>query len=114
MNYSNSNVLAIMADFTLPLDIKSLEIVSQYTDSKGNIVLAVESKCDRTTCHKCGKDATKRYGYGAIMEVRHTSVFDMPVILRIKALSIFLLVWKSGCIKGYNELFKFKCSRYYG
>lgn len=84
MNYSNSNVLAIMADFTLPLDIKSLEIVSQYTDSKGNIVLAVESKCDRTTCHKCGKDATKRYGYGAIMEVRHTSVFDMPVILRIK------------------------------
>jgi transposase len=73
-----------MADFTLPLDIESLEIISQHTDSKGNIILTVESKCSKTACHKCGKDATKRYGYGAIMEVRHTSVFDIPVILRIK------------------------------
>jgi transposase len=73
-----------MADFTLPLDIESLEIISQNTDSKGNIILTVESKCSKTACHKCGKDATKRYGYGAIMEVRHTSVFDISVILRIK------------------------------
>jgi transposase len=73
-----------MADFTLPLDIESLEIISQHTDSKGNIILTVESKCSKTACHKCGKNATKRYGYGAIMEVRHTSVFDIPVILRIK------------------------------
>ena len=73
-----------MADFTLSLDIESLEIISQHTDSKGNIILTVESKCSKTACHKCGKDATKRYGYGAIMEVRHTSVFDIPVILRIK------------------------------
>ena len=47
-------------------------------------MITVESKCDKTTCHNCGKDATKRYGYGAIMEFRHTSVFDQPVILRIK------------------------------
>ena len=73
-----------MTDFTLPLDIKSLELISQTLDSKGNIVLTVKSKCDKTTCHKCGKDATKRYGHGALMEYRHTSVFDMSVIIRIK------------------------------
>ena len=73
-----------MANFTLPLDIESLEIISQTRNTKGEIVLTVQSKCNKTTCHKCGKDATKRYGYGAIMEVKHTSVFDIPVILRIK------------------------------
>ena len=73
-----------MTDFTLPLDIKSLDIISQHTDSQGNIILTVESKCNKTGCHKCGKDATKRYGYGAVTDIRHTSVFDIPVILRIK------------------------------
>ena len=73
-----------MTDFTLPLYIKSLEIISQRTDSKGNVVIDVESMCTNSTCHKCGKDATKRHGYGAVMEIRHTSVFDIPVILRIK------------------------------
>jgi transposase len=48
------------------------------------MVLTVESKCKNTPCHQCGKDATKRYGHGATMEIRHTSVFDNPVILRIK------------------------------
>ena len=73
-----------MAQFTLPLDIDSLEIISQHTDSKGNIIFTVESKCTKTKCHKCGKDATKRYGYSAPIEVRHTSILDTPVILRIK------------------------------
>ena len=73
-----------MSNITIPLDISSLNIISQRVDSKGNIVITVESKCDKTTCHNCGKDATKRYGHGAIMEFRHTSVFDQPVILRIK------------------------------
>lgn len=73
-----------MANFSIPLDISSLKIISQRVDSKGNIVITVESKCDKTTCHNCGKDATKRYGHGSIMEFRHTSVFDQPVIIRIK------------------------------
>ncbi len=73
-----------MSNFILPLDIKNLKIISQSIDVKGNIVLNVESTEDRTACHKCKKDATKRYGYSAVIEVRHTSVFDQPVILRIK------------------------------
>ena len=52
-----------MSDFILPLDIDSLDIISQSIDIKGNIVLTVESKNDKTVCHKCGNDATKSYGY---------------------------------------------------
>ena len=73
-----------MSDFILPLDIDSLDIISQSIDIKGDIVLTVESKNDKTVCHNCGKDATKRYGYSGMIEIRHTSVFDKPVILRIK------------------------------
>lgn len=73
-----------MATFTLPLDIDSLDIISQTIDTKGNIVFTVESKCTETACHKCGKNATKRYGYSAPIEIRHTSILDTPVILRIK------------------------------
>ena len=73
-----------MSNFTLPLDIESLDIISQTIDTKGKIVFTVESKCTKTTCHKCGKDATKRCGYSAPIEVRHTSILDTPVILRIK------------------------------
>ena len=73
-----------MSNFTLPLDIGSLEIISQTIDTKGNIIFTVESKCTKTTCHKCGKDATKRCGYSAPIEVRYTSILDTPVILRIK------------------------------
>ncbi len=73
-----------MADFTIPLDIDSLEILSQHIDSKGRIVLTVESTCDGTTCHKCGKHATKRYAQAPVIEIKHTSVFDQPVVIRIK------------------------------
>ena len=51
-----------MADFTLPLDIKTLEITKQNIDNKGNIIFDVVSSCTETTCQKCGKPATKRYG----------------------------------------------------
>ena len=73
-----------MKDLTIPLDINNLKVISQTLDTQGNIIITVESICTKTTCHKCGKDATKRYGYGSLMEYRHTSVFDTPVILRIK------------------------------
>ena len=73
-----------MSNFTLPLDIPSLEIISQTVNTKGNIVFTVRSTCTKTTCHKCGKDAKKPCGYSAVIEYKHTSILDTPVILRIK------------------------------
>ena len=37
--------------------------------NKGTMIFAVKSKNTKTktTCHKCGKDATKRFGYSGIL-----------------------------------------------
>ncbi len=68
-----------MTQFTLPLDIKSLEITKQSIDTKGDIIFDVVSKNDHSTCHKCGKTATKRSGTAPTRLVRHVSILDTPV-----------------------------------
>jgi hypothetical protein len=72
-----------MAGINLPLDIKSLEVVNQSIDAQGNIILDVVSKHDHSTCHKCGKPATKRDGTAPVRLIRHVSILDAPVYLRI-------------------------------
>lgn len=72
-----------MNQITLPIDIESLEIVSQSIDTQGNIIIEVKSKKDSTACHKCQKPATKRYGTAPVIQVRHLPILDTPVYLRI-------------------------------
>lgn len=73
-----------MSQINLPLDINSLEIVSQGIDKNGNIILDVISKNDHSICHKCGKPATKQNGTAPTRLIRHLPIFDTPVYLRIK------------------------------
>ena len=68
----------------IPLGIASLKILSQSVDIQGNIVIDVESTKTETLCHKCGKSATKPYGFGEILTVRHLPILDTPVYLRIR------------------------------
>ena len=72
-----------MNQISLPLDIESLEIVSQSIDTQGNIIIEVKSKKGSTECHKCQKPATKRYGTAPVIQVRHLPLLDTPVYLRI-------------------------------
>ena len=72
-----------MTQFTLPFDIESLEISSQCIDNKGNIIFDVVSKGTHSTCHKCGKPATKRAGTAPVRLIRHVSILDTPVYIRI-------------------------------
>ncbi len=72
-----------MSDITLPLDIDSLRIISQAIDKDGNVILEVVSKNNHSTCHKCGKPATKRNGTAPTRLIRHLPIFDRPVYLRI-------------------------------
>jgi transposase len=72
-----------MAQINLPLDIESLEIVSQTIDNKGDIIIEVVSKNDHSTCYKCGKPATKRDGKAPIRVIRHLPLFNTPVYLKI-------------------------------
>jgi transposase len=73
-----------MAQITLPLDIESLEIISQIIDIEGNIIIEVRSTKSHSTCHKCGKDATKRYGTAPKLKIRHLPILDTPVYLVIQ------------------------------
>jgi transposase len=73
-----------MSQISLPLDIDSLEILSQIVDTQGNIVIEVQSKATSTPCHKCGKSATKRYGFGPYLMIRHLPILDTPVFLKIR------------------------------
>jgi transposase len=43
----------------------------------------VVSKNTNSTCHKCGKPATKRNGIAPTRLIRHLSILDTPVYLRI-------------------------------
>ena len=72
-----------MNQITLPLDIKSLEIISQHIDNDGNIIFEVKSKNNHSTCHKCGKPATKSNGRAPIRKIRHLPIFEQPVYLKI-------------------------------
>lgn len=72
-----------MSQINIPLDIASLEIISQSIDSKGNIVIDVVSKNAQSTCHKCGKLATKRNGTAPTRVIQHLPILDTPVYLRI-------------------------------
>jgi transposase len=73
-----------MPNFTLPLDIESLEIISQTIDAEDNIVFEVKSKKKDTRCRKCGQSANIRHGYGETIKVRHLPILDTPVYLQIK------------------------------
>lgn len=72
-----------MTNLNIPLGIASLEIISQTLDSKGHFIITVKSTNTGTPCHKCGKLATKRSGYGETIMVQHLSILDTPVYLRI-------------------------------
>ena len=73
-----------MTEFKIPLGIKNLTISSQKIDFNGVIIITVQSTKSHTKCRKCGKPATKRYGHSDPVKIRHTSVFDTPVYLKIK------------------------------
>jgi len=72
-----------MKEFSIPLDIKSLDIITQSYDKKRNIVITVKSNKKGTKCYKCGKHAKIHYGYAPSIEVRHLSILDTPVYLKI-------------------------------
>lgn len=75
-----------MSNFTLPLGIESLEIISQTVDTQGSITFDVKSTETSTPCHKCGQLTSKRHSAGEMITVRHLPILDKPVYLRIRVI----------------------------
>ena len=57
--------------------------LSHKTLMKKEIILKVRSKKDYSTCHKCGKHATKPHGKAPKLTIRHLPILDTPVYLVI-------------------------------
>jgi transposase len=73
-----------MAEIQIPLGIDSLEIIAQSVDEQGNIVIDVKSTKTETPCRKCGKLIHKQHGLDECLTIRHLSILDQPVYLRVK------------------------------
>lgn len=72
-----------MTQINVPLGIKLLKIKAQSIDSKGSIIIDVVSLGTHSTCHKCQKPATKPNGTAPTRMIRHLSILDTPVYIRI-------------------------------
>lgn len=67
----------------IPLDIPDVRIEKVDTTPKGEFVITVSSTLTRATCHQCGQTIDKFYGYGREITLRHLSIFDRPVWIKL-------------------------------
>ncbi|MCP4937054.1 MAG: ISL3 family transposase [bacterium] len=70
--------------FSTLLDIPNIEIEKVELDREGNYVVVVKSTEAGTHCHKCGESISHCYGHGEPITLRHLSLFDKQVYIRIR------------------------------
>jgi transposase len=68
----------------IPLDIPNIDILKFDRSNSGEYVITVSSKSKTTKCRKCCKEISKIHGYSDTIVLRHTSILDKPVYIRIK------------------------------
>ena len=71
-------------DLQIPLDIPNVEILKFDRNNRGQFIITVASKSKTTLCRKCQKEISKIHGYSDTIVLRHTSLFDNAVYIRIK------------------------------
>lgn len=67
----------------IPLDIADVRIEKVETTAKGEFIITVSSTLTHATCHQCGKRIDKFYGDGREVTLRHLSIFDRPVWIKL-------------------------------
>jgi transposase len=67
----------------IPLDIPDVRIEKVETTPKGELIITVSSTLTSATCHQCGQTIDKFYGYGREITLRHLSIFDRPVWIKL-------------------------------
>jgi transposase len=93
-----------MSELRIPLNIPDVEVVSQASNSKGEIVLTIRSSRVGTRCHKCGQLATIRYGSAPPLTIRHLPILDTPVYLVISPVRYKC----SGCDSTTTEVYDWR------
>ena len=69
---------------SLPLDIPDLRVLQTELTKHGELILTVERTLSSTTCRRCGRSITERYGVDEPRLLRHLPSFGRVVYLRIR------------------------------
>lgn len=67
-----------------PLDIPDVRVLKTEMNKRGDYVITVESTIAYTECRKCGRKIEQVHGYGHWLTLRHLSILDHPVWIRIR------------------------------
>jgi transposase len=70
--------------FEIPLDIPDVTIQTVETDRHGDFVITVKSTVEGTSCHTCGKQVTKVYGYDREITLRHLPILGRKTYIRLR------------------------------
>ena len=70
--------------FNVLLDIPDIEVDEVEMDREGNYRVTIHSTKCGTHCHQCGHFIDHFYGQGEFITLRHLSLFDRQVELRLR------------------------------
>ncbi len=70
--------------FEIPLEISDVRIEKVERDKSGDFIITVLSTIEGTTCHKCGREITKPYGYDREITIRHLPILGHKTFIRIR------------------------------
>jgi transposase len=65
-------------------EIPNIKIERVERNKVGDFVITVISTADGTTCHRCGREITKFYGYGRETELRHLPISGHKTYIRVR------------------------------
>ena len=69
----------------IPLDIPNITIDNMETTTQGHRIITVQSTVLGTSCHQCGQEITKLYGYDRAIILRHLPILGNKTLIRFSA-----------------------------
>jgi len=69
---------------SIPLDIADIRVLQTELTKDDELILTIESTLTSTTCRRCGRTITERYGVDAPRLLRHLPILGRVVYLRIR------------------------------
>src|SRR6478672_13894083 len=69
---------------SIPLDIADVRVLQTELTKDDELILTIESTLTSTTCRRCGRTITERYGVDAPRLLRHLPILGRVVYLRIR------------------------------
>ena len=72
------------AQVSVPLDIPDVRVLKTEINSRGELIITIESTKSGTVCRRCGRWIDKFHGHDDWVTLRHLPVFGRPSYLRYR------------------------------